>query len=254
MKKILAALCLFMILSGCKTSDPEQLNSDLDAVFSVLEESGTYRVNNMMEHYSYYLPSDMSEEALDSDAIVLRYGDVRAGMNLNISGIVNARYYPEHVLEDEGLFAEENMAYRKEGTYTDYDGISKNYIYSLYRYEDTYIISLLSNDMSYYASTDEFRVREVTAHLLTIMKNTSVATDEVASIYANKDIIDYRKKQIDLFDVGLPDNGAISSLLVDDAVVGDGLYYDGKVIEDDSDTYALPEDDEVLPEDDETGN
>lgn len=249
MKKILTLLCTVFLLCACQTYDPNELNSDLDAVFSGLGDIGTYRINNTMQYYSYYLPSDMSEESLDSDAVVLRYQDSRIVMNLNIPNIINARYYPDHLLEDEGIFNSDSLVYQNSGSYTDQDGLDKEYIYSLYRYENTYIIYLTCTDMNYCASVDEFSVRGVTAHLLTIMKNTSVASADVVTAYANKDIIDYKKKQIDLFDTGLPNNGSISSLLIDDAIIGDGVYYEGQSIDENIEEDEIPyEPDEALEE------
>ena len=232
MRKILLLLCMLLGLCACKSIDLSGLDDDLNAIFKNVGDIGTYRTNNIMNYYSYYLPSDMSEEALDSDSIVLKYGDSRIIMNLNIANIINTRYYPDYVLDDEGFFNDEYLIYRSEGTYQNYEGLNKNYIYRLYNYEDTYVVHLCTSDMNYYGTVQKGDISTVTGHLLTIAKNSSVNADDIVSAYSNKDVIDYKKKQINLFDSNVQDNGDIANLLIDDAIIGDGIYRDGQIEED----------------------
>ena len=234
MKKIILFLCLLMALSACRSIDTDSIKADLDDTFTPYYDAGTYRINNFMPYYSYYLPGDMSEETLDSDSIVLKYGDSRIIMNLNIANIINTRYYPKQVLNDEGFFNEEYLIYISEGDYETYTGEKKDYIYRLYDYEGTYVLHLCTSDMNYYGTVAAEDIGIVTRHLLTIARNSEVNSDEVVSAFSNKDVIVYKKKQINLFDTSIQNNGDIANLLIDDAIIGDGIYRDGQIEEDDS--------------------
>ena len=222
MKKVFLALIVLLCLSGCTNISDEDVITQTDKVFKEIDEIGTYRFNNTMPYYSYYLPSDMSEEPLDSDSIVIKYNDSKVIMNLNINGIINKRYYNSHYLEDEGLFDSNNLIYENKGSLKGSDNYKKQFILRLYKFDNIYILDLTSSDMDYCGTASKADIRNLVKHLLTIIKNTSVSYEDVLLNFSNKDVIDYQKKQVDLFDSMLPVNGELSSMLTDEAVIGDG--------------------------------
>ena len=232
-------MCLLLTLCGCKTIESNSLNDILDDVLASFSDAKNYRINNIMEYYSYYLPSDMSEETADSDSIVLKYNDSRIIMNLNIANIVNSKYYHTAVV-DEGFFDDQYLVYKKNGTYKSQDDISKAYILKVYSYKDLYALEFITSDMNYYGSVNKNEIDEVIKHLLIMAKNTSVDNEAVVKDFSNKDVIDYKKKQINLFDTSMPTSGELTEILVDDAIIGDGIYLDGKIIEDDGEIVEVP--------------
>ena len=114
--------------------------------------------------------------------------------------------------------------------------IEKQYIYRLYKYDDEYVLHLKTSDMNYYGNVKVSDIRDVTSELFVIAKSTKVNNEEVINIYSNKEIISYQKKQINLFDAVLPNNGELSDMLVDDAVIGnEGENNNEEVIDDQND-------------------
>ena len=220
MKKIIVLL-LLVCLCGCKTTNLDNINNELDEVFSNTENISYYRINNNMPYYSYYLPSDAGEDELDSDSIVLKYGESKIIMNLNIKDIVNSKYYSDYRLSDDGFFVPEYMMYENIGQYKNLDGLNKDYIYRLYNYDGQYVLHLQTNDMNYYGSVASGDIRNATRCLLTIAKNTSINYDSIIADFSNKDVIDYKRKQIDLFDNSLPTSGELASMLLEGATIGD---------------------------------
>ena len=75
--------------------------------------------------------------------------------------------------------------------------------------------------MNYYGNIKVSDIRDVTSEIFIIAKSTKVNNEEVINAYSNKEIISYQKKQIDLFDTVLPNNGQLSDMLVEGAIVGD---------------------------------
>ena len=209
-KKIFFSLILFLF-SACVSNDDASLKNDLDAFFDKVQDILIYQTNNDMTFYSYYLPSSMGEEEVDSDSITLKYGDSKIIMNLNVADIINAQYYDEQYLNDDGFFNEDYLFYEKE----------KQYIYRLYKYNKEYVMHLKTSDMNYYGNIKVSDIRDVTSEIFVIAKSTKVNNEEVINAYSNKEIISYQKKQIDLFDTVLPNNGQLSDMLVEGAIVGD---------------------------------
>lgn len=223
MRKLILVFCLLMCLCACKDSNAN-INKQLDNVFNNINDIKEYHTNNTMKYFSYYLPSDMHEDDLDSDSIVLKYNDSTIIMNLNIANIINSKYYNDYILTDESLFDKQYSIYKKQGSFKNFENDNKRYICDIYNYDDTYVLFLQSSDMNYLGNIDIQDADEVVKHLLTICKNTTVSKEEVIKDYSNKDVIDYTKKQINLFDVNMPVNGALADLLVDGAIVADGIY------------------------------
>ena len=110
---------VFLCLVLCSCAVRGDLKSELDAVFSTAGTEEKIRHNNFTEYVDYYLPSDVSEETADRLSCILTYNRSRIIMDINISGIINERYYDELPLEVEGFFDESRAFYRKEGTYKD---------------------------------------------------------------------------------------------------------------------------------------
>ena len=219
-KKIFFSLILFLF-SACVSNDDASLKNDLDAFFDKVQDILIYQTNNDMTFYSYYLPSSMGEEEVDSDSITLKYGDSKIIMNLNVADIINAQYYDEQYLNDDGFFNEDYLFYEMTGSYLSYDGKEKQYIYRLYKYNKEYVMHLKTSDMNYYGNIKVSDIRDVTSEIFVIAKSTKVNNEEVINAYSNKEIISYQKKQIDLFDTVLPNNGQLSDMLVEGAIVGD---------------------------------
>ena len=236
MKKRLFLCLVLFLLSACVSNDDASLKSDLDAFFDKVEDITTCQTNNDMTLYSYYLPSSMGEEEVDSDSVTLKYGDSKIIMNLNVADIINAQYYDDQYLSDDGFFNEDYLFYEKSGSYLSYDEIEKQYIYRLYKYDDEYVLHLKTSDMNYYGNVKVSDIRDVTSELFVIAKSTKVNNEEVINIYSNKEIISYQKKQINLFDAVLPNNGELSDMLVDNAVIGnEGENNNEEVIDDQND-------------------
>ena len=232
-------MCLLLLLCGCKTIENNSLNNTLDDILETFSDVKNYRINNFLEYYSYYLPSDMSEETADSDSIVLKYNDSRIIMNLNIANIVNSKYYHSSIV-DEGFFDDQYLVYKKNGTYKNQEDINKVYILKVYSYKDLYALQFVTSDMNYYGSVEKNEIDEVIKHLLIVAKNTSVDNETIVKDFSNKDVIDYKKKQINLFDTSMPTSGELTEILIDDAIIGDGIYLDGKIIEDDEEIVEVP--------------
>lgn len=217
MKKIV--LLLFCIL--CTACTNTNLNANLDNLFSSVDTINYYNTNNNLKYYSYYLPSDMGEEEIDSDSLTIKYNESEIIMNLNISDIINSKYYSDYLLEDDGFYNSEYLVYENNGTYTLSDESEKQYLFKLYNYGDYYALYLKTSDMIFYGKVAYGDIKETARHLMIISKSLVVDSDLVISTFSKKDTIDYNKKQIDLFNSSMPTSGSLSDMLTDEAIIGD---------------------------------
>ncbi len=216
MKKILISLVL-ILLCACSTND-ETITNDITSLLNNLDSLSTNRANNSLDYYSYYLPSDMGQiDNLNSE--VLTYIDSKIIMSLNVKEIVNSEYYSDEYMKSNGLFNQDYLIYTNSGQYTTINNETKDYVYRLYKKDLMYVIELDTSDLSFIAYSKNYIV-DITRHLFIICKSVSVDSELVLSTYSSKDVVDYQKKQIDLFDSVKPSSGSLSDLLTNDAIIG----------------------------------
>jgi len=205
---LLLLICLF----GCAA--PYEISEGLDEVFASDEELLDFRQNNKTPYYNFYLPSDMYEMDGENNNTVLGYNDSRIIVNINVSSIVNSKYYQDYVLKDEGFFDENKLVYYHEGNYINTKQESIKYFFKVYEYNKQYLLHMNSQMVNVYAYSKQADVKQTTAKILLISKCLEVNVENVMANYSTKDVIDYQKKQINLFDLILPVDGKLEEIFI----------------------------------------
>lgn len=216
MKRLFVVLLLVM-MCGCASN--KDINTELDSLLSDANKIVSNHPNNSLEYYDYYLPSDMGEVSFDQESLVLSYLDNKIVVNININDTVNNKYYPEQYLTNSSLLDQNKLVYSKSGKYLTIKDIEKDYILNLYQNNDYYVIELITSDLTYITSSKAY-IKDIVKHLFTIAKSVDLDEELIIADYSDKNIVDYKKKQIDLFDSTRPTSGDLSELLIGDAIVG----------------------------------
>lgn len=216
MKRLFVVLLLVM-MCGCASN--KDINTELDSLLSDANKIVSNHPNNSLEYYDYYLPSDMGEVSFDQESLVLSYLDNKIVVNININDVVNIKYYPEQYLTNSSLLDQNKLVYSKSGKYLTIKDIERDYILNLYQNNDYYVIELITSDLTYITSSKAY-IKDIVKHLFTIAKSVDLDEELIIADYSNKNIVDYKKKQIDLFDSTRPTSGDLSEMLIGDAIVG----------------------------------
>lgn len=216
MKRLFVVLLLVM-MCGCASN--KDINTELDSLLSDTNKIVSNHPNNSLEYYDYYLPSDMGEVNFDQESLVLSYLDNKIVINININDVVNNKYYPEQYLINSSLLDQNKLVYSKSGKYLTIKDIEKDYILNLYQNNDYYVIELITSDLTYITSSKAY-IKDIAKHLFTIAKSVDLDEELIIADYSDKNIVDYKKKQIDLFDSTRPTSGDLSEMLIGDAIVG----------------------------------
>lgn len=212
MRKIVIIL-LALLLCGCSTYI--DLDASLDEAFSKEHNTLNIRDNCAVTYYNYYLPSDMVEYDYKDNILLLGYKDSNIIMNLNIPSIINEQYYTDYVAKDEGFFDEDKLIYSHTGTYSDIRNREFDYFYRLYQYDGRYLMHLMSRTVNIYSSCNKYDVVPISSKMLLLARTIKVDEDDVITDYSAKEVIDYEKKQVNLFDLVVPVNGKVEELLID---------------------------------------
>ena len=211
MKKIFVfLLCLFMW--GC--APRINIQDDLNKVFEDDVTRKFFRKNNYSTYIDYYVPIDLFETKVDTLSSSYEYNNAHMVMNVNVSGIISDKYYPETVFLDEGFFDKARLVYQHTSEFAKNDEENNVYMYLVYEYEDRYLVNFLSRDLVFYGYCDEYDLVGLSTKILQMAKSANVKRDDVVINYSSKDVIDYEKKQVNLFESIMPVNGNINEFLL----------------------------------------
>ena len=117
------------------------------------------------------------------------------------------------------MLDQNKLVYSKSGKYLTIKDIERDYILNLYQNNDYYVIELITSDLTYITSSKAY-IKDIVKHLFTIAKSVDLDEELIIADYSDKNIVDYKKKQIDLFDSTRPTSGDLSEMLIGDAIVG----------------------------------
>lgn len=210
MKKIFALL-LGLLLCACSSN--VNINEQLDRVFSDTTE--IIRQNNFSKFIDYYCPSDLMEDESNKLTFSFMYNDSRVVVNVNISGIINNVYYKDKIIFNEGFFDDSKLFYSLDGKYVNANDIENNFQYSVYEYKDKYLLYFNSNELIAYSYCDKNDIVPISSRIFVLAKSSSVKKQEIIANYSSKDVIDYHKVQVDLFESVLPVNGRLDDMMLD---------------------------------------
>ena len=120
------------------------------------------------------------------------------------------------------MLDQNKLVYSKSGKYLTIKDIERDYILNLYQNNEYYVIELITSDLTYITSSKSY-VKDIVKHLFTIARSVDLDEDLIINNYSDKNVVDYKKKQIDLFDSTRPTSGNLSELLIGNAVVGNQI-------------------------------
>lgn len=211
MKKVLLIL-ICLILCSCSNND--SIETQLKSVFEDATNENV-RTNNYTEYIEYYIPSDVNEVANDKLSYVFDIDGCGVIMNINISGIINKQYYEEDSLLDEGYFDENKLVYSYGGEYINGNDETVQYFVKAYEYERECMLYLVTNEVNLYGKCGKHEAKLVGEKMFKMAKACNVNEDRIINDFSSKDVIDYKKSTVNLFENIFPVEGRVEDLMVD---------------------------------------
>ncbi len=212
MKKI--AVCMMTILlAGCARYEGT-LSARLNEKLAAVQELEAQRPAYNHAYYKYYVEPSVGRISTDITSNVFSYNGTQFVMNLNVPGIISDAYYKDAPVVQSGLKLTEEAA-SAEGNFRDAEGREHPFHTVLYNV-DPYIIVLMSTDrLEFYSVCTPGEAPDIAAEMLRTARNVTINEEEVRTAFSNQQVIEYRKKKLELFQYIAPENGVIDELFVD---------------------------------------
>ena len=214
MKKAAAFTLSIFLLAGC-AAPSGSLSASLEQRVDEAAAQTVSVSNNRKQFYSYYIDPSIGKVSSTSTGNVFSCDGSLFVMNLDVPGIINAKYYPDAAASEVDLSFAEVMA-EKEGTCTDASGNEIPYSVTVSKLDTGQFITVVRcNHVMLYGICDEAYVPNLAARMLVISRTVTVNTEEVLLAYSKQEKIDYIGTPVQLFEEIPPENGSIQELLTD---------------------------------------
>ena len=221
-KWIVCLLILLVWMGGCAKIPNERMmledvKAKLDgAVTSEISSS----VNTNKGFISFYLePSIGRTEANKTNSVFLIDGE-HCVLTVDVPAIVTAKYYssdnPDLVVMRE-IDAFPNQIFEKEGTFLSGGGLVREYRCRIYRLDQkNYGVMIQTSNIILVAECPLAKTGNMTASMMRIARTIRCDEEQVVSAYSQKEMINYRKEVLDIFQKIYPENGSLLDMLEDD--------------------------------------
>lgn len=273
LRKVIAAALAALMLTGCVKAEgsyQEQLNQRIERAITDATAGPTYSHGI----YSFYKEPSVGRISSEETSSVFTQDGVKFVMNLNVSAIVNSKYYEA-----------QNVAYvpagmeplaKSAGTFADFLGEEHPFEVSLFRLDQDVFTYVKTDLLEFFSISNDLQALQAAETMMRIARTVRVDHDAVIAAYSSRQEINYERKRLELFQNVVPENGVIDELFegnsnyagVIDNYTGDNIgeeVTDGGTIDssmgdaDDqigapfSDEAGLP-DGEVMPEPEQSEN
>lgn len=209
MKRLLVITLTLFLCSCGKTIN---IDKELNDVFLNNNYAMT-KANNYSDYINYYLPSDINEIDSEDLSYTFDIDNCKLIMNINLSYIFNKYYYNDSSLQNEGFFDEDKLIYSREGEILDIKFSKIPYFFKVYRFDNECILYLTTSELTLYGYCHYSKIKLLAEKMLQMVKYSWVNTDKVISDYSTKDIIEYNKNIVNLFEQNFPKDGSVEDII-----------------------------------------
>lgn len=217
MRKLIVLLIL-ILMCGCANND--DMVTQLDKVFAS-ESMPSARANNYTDYIEYYVPGDVNEEDADELSISFSSYDCKFVANINVASIINKEYYSTYKLNDDGFFDESKLVYENSGTINNLNKETLSYIFKAYKYDDKCLMHLISDEINIYGYGAIDKAGLLASKMMQFASSNNVNNDKIVENFSNKDVIDYQKGTVNLFENIFPVSGRVEDMKVKDGEVSE---------------------------------
>lgn len=214
MKKFLIILFLICLVGCNKNIDSLDLRMD-EAITKALESN--IHIPKYKDNYiSYYVEPSIGRAGSSSTSHTFNFEGNEFVMNINVANIINESLF-EKSSSDELV----EPFITKSGTYVDNVGNEEAYSINVYKSDDIYLLTLDTDNISFYSYTNEINCALIAKEMLSIVRTITIDKQTVINDFNIKEVITYQPSYLDLFEEKIPESGSIEELIKEDDLLNE---------------------------------
>lgn len=204
-----------MLLSGCTVYHKVNLQNLLDQKITQVEKEPVTSADHHKKFYSYYISPEIGRMEGDSTGNIFNYEGTSFLMNLNVSSVMNRKYYNGIENNTDILNDSSRKAY-VSGNYQDTNGDVHDFSLAVYDLGNrNYLTAMRTDTVDFCAVSDALKAVDLGGEMLKIARTVLVNSDAVTTAYSRKETVTFTGEKIRLFDSIAPENGRVEELFED---------------------------------------
>ena len=212
MRKITLVLlvCLF-ILSGCRVNRKNIESLITQTIDEAILLSLPASVNMNKKLMSYYLQPSIGKIESTQTNSVFKISSNYVILNIDVAAVISRKYYSTgDATELREIDAFSDLVMEKEGSFPTATNIVRNYRYRLYQLSnDRYGILLQTSNLIVVAIVPTGDAINVTTEIFLLVRSCRIDEEAVVENYSQKEMIDYQKETLELFEKMYPTEGLL---------------------------------------------
>lgn len=211
MKRLLTVLSLLaaVLLTGCTKAEgtyQEQLNQRIEQAITDATAGPTFSHGI----YSFYKEPSVGRISSEETSSVFTQDGVKFVMNLNVSSIVNTKYYEGKSISliPGGM----EVLAKSGGQFSDFLGEEHPFEVTLYRMNDEVFTYMKTDLLEFFSISGDLQALQTAETMVRIARTVRVDREAVIAAYSSRQEINYERKRLELFQNVVPENGVIDEL------------------------------------------
>lgn len=210
MKKLLSFLMITTLLTGCVSAN-ETIEKRIDDAISSALTLQVDHTNYSNTYYAYYLQPSIGRFYSHKISNIFGYRDIKFILNLNLSQIINEKFYPDSK-EDYITLDSFPLVYQKSGEYIDINQQKYPYRVQIFQKNNDYYIELNMHYVDFYTVCPAGYASQIIYYMMNIGKSVVVNQEKVIEDFSKRQEINATRNKLELFKEIVPQNGAIDEL------------------------------------------
>ena len=217
-KKFWLIIGISFLLAGCsvtRSNVKELASKQLDDAVTA-EICSSVNINKGL--ISYYLEPSIGRISGNKSNSVFKIDGYEVVLNIDVSSVITTKYYGVGTNEQDfrDIDAFPNQIDEVTGSFLSGSGIIKDFRYRLYRVSDNeYGILLQTSNLIMVGKTGRGDVLDVIRKMMSILRTCRVDEEKIISTYSKKELINYKKETLDIFQKTYPENGSLQDMISD---------------------------------------
>ena len=217
-KKFWLIIGISFLLAGCsvtRSNVKELASKQLDDAVTA-EICSSVNINKGL--ISHYLEPSIGRISGNKSNSVFKIDGYEVVLNIDVSSVITTKYYGGGTNEQDfrDIDAFPNQIDEVTGSFLSGSGIIKDFRYRLYRVSDNeYGILLQTSNLIMVGKTGRGDVLDVIRKMMSILRTCRVDEEKIISTYSKKELINYKKETLDIFQKTYPENGSLQDMISD---------------------------------------
>lgn len=203
MRKSIILILILFLCTACAKSE-----SNYEAIVEkAMSRPLVHSISRTKEYLKYYVLPDVGVRETTEISSVFEIEGFPIVMTLNVADIIAREYYDAKGFESKIDSA--TALFSKRGTYVDRKGRLISYVFNVVNADGKHIVILENHLVTLMGVVEPALASRVVDSMFVTLRSVEANELEIANLYSNKEIVDYKAVHEEFFNHKIPESGTL---------------------------------------------